>query len=355
MLKRLVKYTVAVFLYYSGLLAVLNRLRAGKTLHPDMRILMYHRVLPRSDRQYRYTQPGLACTPDIFSRQMSFLSESYNLISAAALVELLQNNQPVPANAVVVTFDDGWRDNYVHAFPILQQYRVPATIFLATDFIETDRLFWFLKAGILLGEGDLSDQKIDLAFSSLLRTYPQNATELNAGLHLLMTEPRNQDAIMEWFKQFDPEMIEKIIDTLADTAGIEWADWSREPWTVSWDEVREMDRDIVEFGSHGCSHGILTRLREIQVTRELAESKQRLEQELAHDVTIFAYPNGDYNEKVERLVEEAGYHAAITVGPGDPHSEIDIFALPRSGAHDGMSVGPLGGFSKALFAFELRR
>jgi peptidoglycan/xylan/chitin deacetylase (PgdA/CDA1 family) len=355
MLKRLIKYTVAVFLYYSGLLAFLDRLQPRRALHPDMRILMYHRVLPISDRQYRYTQPGLACTPEIFGRQMQFLSERYNLISAAALVELLRNNQPIPPGTVIVTFDDGWRDNYVHAFPILQQYRVPATIFLATDFIETDRLFWFLKAGLLLSEGDLSVEKIDRVFSTMADAHPQHVNELSAGLHLLGTESWNQDAFMEWLKQFEPDLIEEIINSLAEAAGIAWADWSAESWILSWNEIREMDRDIVEFGSHGCSHGILTRLRQDQVKRELAESKRKLEQELGHEITVFAYPNGDYNASVERMVKEAGYHGAIIVGSGDPQSNVDLFALPRSGAHDGMSIGPLGGFSKALFAFELRR
>ena len=104
-------------------------------------ILMYHSVSPLVEKNDR-----LKITPDNFDRQMHFLrAQRYNIITLEEVADLLRNNKKIPARTIAVTFDDGYRDNYTYAYPILKKYRIPATIFIIVSEVgrvQGDRLFW---------------------------------------------------------------------------------------------------------------------------------------------------------------------------------------------------------------------
>jgi len=146
--KRIAKYLLAAVLYYSGMLAFFSLLRRFFFNRSNFVILMYHQVLEENDVEKDYVQPGLYVSRQVFEKQMAFLSEKYNLLSLERVTEILEKNQSPPLKSIVITFDDGWRDNYLYAYPILKKYNVPATIFLATDYVGTDKMFWFLEASI---------------------------------------------------------------------------------------------------------------------------------------------------------------------------------------------------------------
>jgi peptidoglycan/xylan/chitin deacetylase (PgdA/CDA1 family) len=120
---------------------------------------------------------------------------------------------------------------------------------------------------------------------------------------------------------------------------------------LSWEEVQACDGSLIEFGSHGRSHQILTRMAIDEARDELLTSRQLIEERLGRKVVSFAYPNGDYSGEIKRLARQAGYEYALAIHPSREETAArDIFALPRRGVHEGVCRGAGGGFSPALFA-----
>jgi peptidoglycan/xylan/chitin deacetylase (PgdA/CDA1 family) len=355
-IKRIIKLSLAVVVYYSGLLASFAFFKRMFFSHGDLVILMYHRVLDHADEEEEYSQPGLIVSRQVFDKQISFLAKDYNLLSLENLMELLQNNKPIPKRAVVITFDDGWRDNYLYAYPILKKHKVPATIFLATDFIGAAKIFWFLQLELLLAEGNLYPEKLA---HILEKVKEENKASLSAqDLSLLDIDSikGDPDKFIERMKQLDFEIIQKIIDGMIAEGGLSSEKWRKKRWVLNWDEVIDMNRNNIDFGSHGCSHQILTSLSLDEVERELVQSRKVIEERIGKKICLFSYPNGDYNSKIKKLVQKSGYNCAVTTRRYEKLSDqLDLFALKRINVHEGISVRPSGKFSKAMFALHLIR
>ena len=105
-------------------------------------LLMYHRILPRSDPRYALEEPGMVVTPETFKSQLSILREFFEIMPLSEWHQRAKTGQPLPAKACAITFDDGWLDNYQYALPILQATETPATVFTVAKMIGTDRQFW---------------------------------------------------------------------------------------------------------------------------------------------------------------------------------------------------------------------
>lgn len=102
---------------------------------------MYHRVLASRDSEQVFVQPGMYVLSETFQRQVAFLKENFKIVSLEEMVERIKNRRDI-SRCCAITFDDGWKDNFCHAFPVLEKFSLPATIFLATGFVGTKRLFW---------------------------------------------------------------------------------------------------------------------------------------------------------------------------------------------------------------------
>jgi len=141
-MKSFLKTLLAGFLFYSGLLHLYLFLRDNLFGSEKVRILLYHRVLDLQREKNLYSLPGIIVSVKMFDEQMKYLFKNYNVISLEGLVDSLKNNLPFPKKGVVITFDDGWKDNYFFAFPILKKYNLPATIFLTSGYTGTNKTFW---------------------------------------------------------------------------------------------------------------------------------------------------------------------------------------------------------------------
>jgi hypothetical protein len=120
---------------------------------------MYHRVIPREDMS-RAVQAGMVVEPDTLDMHLKYLRDNFDIIPLSDLASDRRDNSPGPRArpACVLTFDDGWRDFYDHAYPILQKHQAPATVFLPTDYIGTNRWFWTDRLGHLLDRVSLSPE-----------------------------------------------------------------------------------------------------------------------------------------------------------------------------------------------------
>jgi len=354
--KRTVKFILAICFYYSGslvLLSVFKRIQADKN---NFTILMYHRILDEEDIERDHIQAGIIVSRKVFEKQMAYISKKYNLLSLKELTEILKKNQSPPSKSIVITFDDGWRDNYQNAYPIMKKYNIPAAIFLATDFIDSDNLFWFEEIGMILAKRKITSDKLWEIIEKARKerksaSPPQSSDSPKSGADSI-----DADRFIEELKQFDHDVILSIIGELRKESGISSEKIKGDRQTLSWDEVLEMSENGIDFGSHGCSHRILPGLERDEVKRELIESKRILEEKTGKTISLFSYPNGDFNEEIKKLVREAGYNCAVSTGAYKIDQEApDLYALKRIGIHDGATAGPTGRYFRALFAFHITR
>ena len=105
-------------------------------------VLMYHRVIDREDRDKAYSHPGIIVETSTFERHLRFLRTHFHVASLREFRDRMISGRPFAKRTCLITFDDGWQDNYTHAFPLLAKHELPATIFLTSGFVGTGRRFW---------------------------------------------------------------------------------------------------------------------------------------------------------------------------------------------------------------------
>jgi glycosyltransferase involved in cell wall biosynthesis/peptidoglycan/xylan/chitin deacetylase (PgdA/CDA1 family) len=330
---RSIKQCISMALYYSGLI------RMVREQDKSITILAYHRVTDNP-----FVLPGMSIKVANFERQMQYISRYHTPITLERAVEILNRKEPMPERAIVITFDDGYRDNYLNAFPILHRYGIPATIFLSVRAIEEEGILWF--------------DTITEAF----RLSPARSIDLSAyGLrrYALSDLQRKVTAANEtvlFAKRYADTEREAFTRAVLDRLGVSSDDLRRNRLMMNWENVRAMRSRDISFGSHGMSHTILTRLTKEELESELAESKRLIQERAGIDAKLFAYPNGkasDFSKDMEVLLRKYGYLTACTLLRGLNNGESDSFMLKRRCVSEGMESNVFGRFCKPLFASAL--
>jgi peptidoglycan/xylan/chitin deacetylase (PgdA/CDA1 family) len=273
-----------------------------RSLRGRVLILMYHRVIPRSEAETTFVQPGMYVTPETFDRHLRFLRAHFEVLSFADLLTMWDTHEwNSGTRYCAITFDDGWLDTYTCAFPLLRAHGVPATIFLPTDLVGTDEWLWSDRLG------------------ALLRARGQGT-------------PDDWDACIEHAKTLSDAARANVLDDLGAGAG---GPALRQRRFVNWAEVHEMARHGVSFASHTRTHVNLTRLAGAALEGELRGPLDVLREQHVNHVPVLAYPNGDHTEAVVAAARAAGYRAAVTTRPGLESSRpADRFRLTRIGVHE---------------------
>jgi peptidoglycan/xylan/chitin deacetylase (PgdA/CDA1 family) len=204
-----------------------------------MKILAYHSI--------NNANSSLRVSPKQFEEHMHYLyNKNYKVVP---LKEALAQGR-VARKTIAITFDDGYKDNYTNAFPILKKYNFPATIFLVSDYVNTNKTFWW-------------DEQVD-----------KNASKL-----------------------------------------------------LNWPEIKEMQKNKIDFGSHTSSHPILTKCSFKQAEKEITKSKTELNKRLGK-VDFFCYPEGKFNQQIKKIVKQHYKSAFVTNG-----SDKDLFEIKRIGIY----------------------
>jgi peptidoglycan/xylan/chitin deacetylase (PgdA/CDA1 family) len=223
---------------------------------------------------------------------------------------------------LVMTFDDGYRDNYTHAFVLARELQLPITIFLIPGYIESGKRFWWLESRYLMKHTQVEKVALDGKLYHLHSPGERQALEEKIDAHLLHA---SSVAERETF-------IKAMHETLAVPAALTVAEEHTRPLT--WSEVREMQASgWVSFGAHTLHHPILIYLSDEQeLLREVHECRVVLEQQLKRPVRSFAYPVGQQQhigEHVMHAVQEAGYDWAFTTINGFNNRESNAYLLRR--------------------------
>jgi peptidoglycan/xylan/chitin deacetylase (PgdA/CDA1 family) len=289
-----------------------NKRRAGPRLLRRFQILGYHKVSPE---RHPFFAP---VHPDVFEQHMRFLNRCYRVMSLQELVARSAQGD-VPERAVAITFDDGYRDNYDYAFPILQKYRFPATIFVATGAIGTGKLIWH-------------DRVFDaFRFATVERARLNDAAVPELILNTGEARTRSLEVTLARAKCLFGQERQAFIDDIDCKLRPDLLP-GEEQRMLTWDQIRVMQNAGMEFGSHTVSHTILARLPKREMIQEVTASKEELSSRLGTPVLSFAYPNGktaDYNEEVKSVLRECGYSCAVTCRSGFNHAFSDVFELRR--------------------------
>jgi peptidoglycan/xylan/chitin deacetylase (PgdA/CDA1 family) len=313
-------------------------------------ILTYHRVV--SDHMVRdeHIQPGMYVRGQSFEAHVTFLRRRFTIISLDELLDLWRTNRlKSDQSYCVITFDDGWKDNYQFAFPVLMKYRIPATIFLATEFIGTSRWFWPDQMMLLLENSrqHTTSQADRKAVSTILAETIGVMLSAADGIYRRVEsgDPIGLDDVIEFCKKVEAEKVHQIIDRLSHALHM---DLPTHRVLLNWDEVREMARKGITFGSHSVSHRIMTQIPLSDVKMELIDSKKTMLEQGVKPVPVFCYPNGNFDQDIQELVRESGYLAAVGCEVGlELDRPKDLFALKRISVHEDSSA------SVPLLAFTL--
>lgn len=272
-------------------------------------ILIYHRVLPEPD-------PMRPSEPDVleFQWQMALLAKHFSPLGLQEAHARLKSGD-LPRNAVCVTFDDGYADNAELAQPILQEFAIPATVFVSTAFLNGGRM-WndTVIEAVRRIRGDFLD----------LSRFDLEAVPLGAPDQRLQSARKVLVAI----KHMDIARRQEVTDFIASQA-------RNLPGNLMMtnQQVRAMSTAGVEIGAHTHSHPILASLSDDAAAKEIAEGKERLESVIDAPVNTFAYPNGrpglDFKPVHRDCLPGLGFNVAVTTQKGVATGKTDPYMLPR--------------------------
>jgi peptidoglycan/xylan/chitin deacetylase (PgdA/CDA1 family) len=300
---------------------------------------MYHRVIPRAQALAEGEEPGMYVTPDTFARHMQWLRECFDVVSLQQWVGRARNGESLPSKACAITFDDGWRDNFDHAFPVLQDTGTPATVFVVSDLVGAGLPFWPNRlARLLVERPDIAAGHASLAW---LR---DAAKEVHGGLAGATANADSRSQLVQACKQFSDQWLG---DQMTAAESIAQLPPSAARSMMDWAEIGAMaGSGLVDIGSHTCHH---YRLREDispeTLRAEIVQSKERIAAHIQRPVTLFCYPNGDYTPEAARLVDSE-YDAAVTTSTGINRSGFALNQLKRLGMHEDIGATRHGFFAR---------
>lgn len=302
-------------LYYS---------RAGELLAPLTRgsgvVFMMHRVSPQSPEAFEPNRI-LRVTPDFLERTVrQVIERGFDCISLDEVPERLAA-APGARPFACFTFDDGYRDNLDYAFPILQRYRVPHTLYIPTEYPE--------------GRGDLWWLVLESAIRLLDHTQVVIDGETMSFPTATVAEKDRAYNAIYWRLRNLPEYHARVIVAeLAQAAGFDAARLCSD-LILGWDELREAVKDpLLSIGAHTCNHLALSKLDAADAYYEMSESRARIERELGTRCDHFSYPYGCEMAAGPRefeLARQLGYKTAVTTRKGMvQRGHVDeLTAIPR--------------------------
>lgn len=323
-LKYTFKLTVSHVLYAMGLLQLWQSI----ALRRKAVVLMYHRVLTSEERTRTGSHPGIVVDRETFARQMAVLKRRFVVLPIDEFARRMEGLIPFEDSSCLITFDDGWNDNFTHAMPILQHHRLPAVVFLPVNFIGGRRVFW-------------QEQLTHLVYQAVMavRNEPRRreqfreslaAVRLDFLLDLPDLDPR--PAIMEAVRQqkgLAAPVIEGSIVALANVLGIRLDEIDGTDGFLDWEQVENMSRQGIAFGGHGAEHRLLTLVSTSEARDEIRKAKDVIDSHLQKRTLTFSYPNGNWSPAVVNLVKESGYRMAFTTQTGHVGCGDDRFTVRR--------------------------
>ena len=280
-------------------------------------VFAYHRVISEAQAAADGMHNSLWISAETFRSQLRWMRRIGDIVDCATVVTSSELNQ---RPWFALTFDDGWRDNFDIAFPILKSEQAPATVFLVSDAVESDSLFWTQDVEVKTRRA-IASNGIDRVRKALAAAWPQ--------------APRFDDLPVESVVSHWVEAL-KLVSRADRSATIEvyLERIGQDPaplkgYLMSWAQAREMHREQVTFGSHTHTHEILEGLDRRTALAECMTSKALIEQRLGIAVDAFCYPNARFLGDEGPLLEQAGYRYAFAINGRRARPTSPRYFVPR--------------------------
>lgn len=322
MVATLLKSNVRRLLAKSGALDLL-----WNNLGPGLYIFNYHRVGDANSTDF---DPNVfSCDATHFRAQVELVRSRFRVITIEETLRVLAAGRPTEPLALI-TFDDGYRDNFATAFPILRELGVPATFFLPTDFIGTSKVQWWDEIAWLVRHTGVDEIAVSFTPKPIRVQRDEIGMTIRRVLTAFKRAPSSgEQKLAELRTALRATMPASVIEQLF----------------MSWDEAREMRAGGMDIGSHSHSHRILAHLTLQEQESELRSSKAILERELGETVPSIAYPVGahdSFTRDTERLAGEAGYQVGFSFINGiNRTGSLPRFALRRIAVEENASPDTL--------------
>jgi peptidoglycan/xylan/chitin deacetylase (PgdA/CDA1 family) len=305
-------------------------------------ILTLHRIMPDGEC---YFIPPMALSEKNFRKILELLDRFFSPITLNEAVKRLRNHLELPRQAVALTFDDGYLDNFTVVLDILNKYGIKATFFIPVTQIENQEIYWWdllYQIGIENPKalGTLAEQQkafpqgiISLLEEMSGKTCKEQESICRECVRLLngTNAVKREQFIGQLNQLFIPKHFHRLL--------------------INWDEVREISRQGHDIGSHTLSHRPLTQLSEVDARKEVFESKVALSREIGKEVVGFSYPRGEWNQAVANLVAQAGYSYAVTTRYGRNRDSADLYRLTRLNVSDYQGIRAY--MAKTMYYLEM--
>lgn len=282
-------------------------------------VLLYHRVAAPDRDAWDLSVP-----PETFAGHMALISASYRPLSLSDLLAAADAGR-VPERTVAVTFDDGYVDNLTAALPVLEREQVPATVYVASGYVDRDRAYWW-------------DEVEHLLLAPSGRPDPSPALMLRGRRQSFdLGDPRAReralvDVIQPELRRSSADQIEQTLTDCRSWAGREAGPGPDGSRCVRSDELAQLAAsDLIEVGGHTRRHPSLRALGRAAARDEIQSCRSDLADLLGRPPTAFSYPFGDLRPGYGRLVREAGFTSAVGTQWAIPVTpRADRFQLPRT-------------------------
>jgi peptidoglycan/xylan/chitin deacetylase (PgdA/CDA1 family) len=267
-------------------------------------VLNYHRV--GDANQTPYDSGTFSCTAAELDWQIGRLKGKFRIVTLEEAAGIVHGRSKPAGTSVLITFDDGYRDNYDEAFPVLQRHGVPAAFFLPTAFVGTDLLPWWDQAAYMVKRS---------TETCLWLNYP------TAPKFELTGADRSAAvvSVLRFFKRTGAADPERFLEALETATGVARPGAHNERCFLNWDEAREMQAAGMSFGSHTHTHEVLAGLKYERQVEELETSREILESRLGERINALAYPIGKpetFSNDTSRALRAAGYDMAFSFYSG---------------------------------------
>jgi peptidoglycan/xylan/chitin deacetylase (PgdA/CDA1 family) len=337
----------------TGLAHALSWMRADRFIGSlaDSRTLPvvvgYHRVVENFAAAARRAIPAMLTSRVMLEQQLDWIGRRFRFVTLDELGERLERGAHLGGLAAV-TFDDGYRDVYEHAFPLLKRKGIPAAVFVVTDLVGAEELHVHDRLTLLLTRAFRRWSDPPRALESLLAELgiPQAAVER---LDRIAGEPSLAVALL--LRRLGRRDVELIMKALESQVGFDGTD-ATSMQSLTWEMLAEMQRGGFTIGSHTKTHAWLTQESMVTVVDEVEGARREIEHHLAVPVTHFAYPDGRFTTRTAAAVATAGYRFGYTTCM-HRDARHPLLTIPRRMLWENSCLGANNRFSPAIMSCQL--
>lgn len=284
------------------------------TQNTFFRVVTYHRIAPIKG-PINLDPAMISATPEAFSEQMQYLVRHFNIISIDDILNSLNNGTSLPRRAILVSFDDGYHDLLEFAWPILEKLKVPAVIFVATDYINNPKkIFWWDRIANAVFNTKREILKIP-PFDFKLSEIKDDRSVVVKQVQSYLKKLPNDKSL---------DLVEELCQNLGENKILQTV-------SLDWQELRNLHDAGITIGAHSRSHPLLNNIPLAEAKSEILGSQDDLKQRLGNNYPIFCYPDGSYNKDIIAILKANGFTMAFTTQDG--HNNLrssDPYALRRT-------------------------